>query len=423
MDSTRLIRFLQARIALLKAEKARLQAAAGIGVKKTGEKWTFELLRDGFKAFGDDKESREAGLEALKDAYLQFRQNHEALAEEEFQAARELTQQSQTEEDEGTMREVGMENLRSSVAALVGRIDAGKVQVLTKPAWFKMGHGDQPWIAEIWLFDEEPPQDDEYWKIDEDMSPDEVQIQEPRKNVEVPTPDVVDKKFLRKRNQLVMNIRKKSLKKKLNLRMLIVHVHVMVADTDDPREDPNTPWKVTGINLRHGAAIELGDTLLPRKEVREARGRGRGKKLMGIIIPDSEQECPWDWKEGKEPWTHNVLIKGDEGTYQLASGERDKKPLRVEELNEDAEYFVIPRQKKKKVQAQRKQGHQLRLDRTVEPWASNFADVQSAQSLLKKCFIDDDGNFRSTRESAGGLSGKIAEHLGRKSVTIEVEAT
>ena len=112
-----------------------------------------------------------------------------------------------------------------------------------------------------------------------------------------------------------------------------------------------------------------------------------------------------------------VLIKGDEGTYQLASGERDKKPLRVEELDEDAEYFVIPRQKKKKVQAQRKQGHQLRLDRTVEPWASNFADVQTAQSLLEKCFIDDNGNFRSTRD---GLSEKIAEHLGRKSVTIEV---
>ena len=118
-----------------------------------------------------------------------------------------------------------------------------------------------------------------------------------------------------------------------------------------------------------------------------------------------------------------MLIKGDEGTYQLASGKHEKKPLRVEELDEDVEYFVIPRQKKRRPQAQCKQGHQLRLDRTVEPWASNFVDVQSAQSLLKKCFIDDNGNFRSTRESAGGLSEKIAEHLGRKSVTIEVEAT
>ena len=101
-----------------------------------------------------------------------------------------------------------------------------------------------------------------------------------------------------------------------------------------------------------------------------------------------------------------MLIKGDEGTYQLASGERDKKPLRVEELDDNAEYFVIPRQKKKKVQAQRKQGHQLRLDRTVEPWASNFADVHSVQTLLKKCFTGEKWTFELLKDGFKAFGGK-----------------
>ena len=159
------------------------------------------------------------------------------------------------------------------------------------------------------------------------------------------------------------------------------------------------------------------------------------------VIPNFSEKESWNWKDGKEPCTHNVLIKGEEQEYVLCSSMHKK----IDELNDDDKYFITS--KTNRNYRTSKMGHQLRINRMIEPWPTQdgnfrtsqaeddedvvtvskapspshyFADTITANELLVKCFIDD------------GLSGRMAycrnlpetmkEHLNKTSMTITVKS-
>ena len=92
-------------------------------------KYTFELLKNGFRSFGETRSARTCGLETLKDMYLIFRQNHSKHIIEEL--------------DNTKIQALNPNKFMNQL------IDT--TVVVSKPTWFNIN--SRMYMAEIWLLD------------------------------------------------------------------------------------------------------------------------------------------------------------------------------------------------------------------------------------------------------------------------------